>query len=78
MGDVVPNPSYGVEHHIHTGGHPPVFAKNAALTQKNLKLPSQKLLGLSLVQHDHWSPLCTWFPKKMGRGSLVVITVALI
>jgi hypothetical protein len=27
MGDVVSNPSRGVEHHIHTGGHPPVFAK---------------------------------------------------
>jgi hypothetical protein len=24
-GDVVPNPSHGVEHHIHTGGHPSVF-----------------------------------------------------
>ncbi len=26
-GDVVPNPSHGVENHIHTGGHPPIFAK---------------------------------------------------
>jgi hypothetical protein len=27
-GDVKPTPNHGVKHHIHTGSHPPVFAKN--------------------------------------------------
>jgi hypothetical protein len=26
-GDVKPTPTHGVEHHIHTGSHTPVFAK---------------------------------------------------
>jgi hypothetical protein len=34
MGDVVPSPSHGVEHHIHTGGHPTVFAKACHLDPK--------------------------------------------
>jgi hypothetical protein len=30
-GDVKPTPTHGVEHHIHTGSHPPVFAKSCRL-----------------------------------------------
>jgi hypothetical protein len=30
-GDVKPAPNHGVEHHIHTGSHPPVFAKSRRL-----------------------------------------------
>jgi hypothetical protein len=38
MGDVVPNPSHGVEHHIHMGGHPPVFAKACCLDPEKLEI----------------------------------------
>jgi hypothetical protein len=31
MGDVMPTPTRGVEHHIHTGSHPSVFAKSRRL-----------------------------------------------
>ncbi len=36
-GDVMPTPTHGVEHHIHRGSHPPVFAKSIAWIRKNLK-----------------------------------------
>jgi hypothetical protein len=37
-GVVVPNPFHGVEHHIHTGGHPPVFAKVCRLDPEKLEI----------------------------------------
>jgi hypothetical protein len=30
-GDVKPTPTHGVEHHIHTGSRPPVFAESRCL-----------------------------------------------
>jgi hypothetical protein len=36
-GDVKPTPNHGVEHHIHTGSHPPVLQNPAASIQKNCK-----------------------------------------
>jgi hypothetical protein len=44
-GDVKPTPTHGVEHHIHTVSHPPVFAKSCRLNLKKLKLPKQSLKG---------------------------------
>ncbi len=41
-GDVMPTPTHGVEHRIHTGSHPPVFAKSAAWIQKKRKLEKRK------------------------------------
>jgi hypothetical protein len=38
-GDVMPEPTHGVEHHIHTGSHPLFLQKPAALIHKILKLP---------------------------------------
>jgi hypothetical protein len=35
-GDVKPTPTHGVEHHIHTGSHPPVFAKSRRLDPEKL------------------------------------------
>jgi hypothetical protein len=40
IGDVRPTPNHGVEHHIHTGSHPPV-----ALIWTNCKLPKQSSKG---------------------------------
>jgi hypothetical protein len=37
-GDVVPNPSHGVEHHFHTGEHTPVFAKAHRLDPEKLEI----------------------------------------
>jgi hypothetical protein len=77
--DMVSDPCHGVEHHIQTGGHHPVFAKARCLDPENLKLPRWNSnvwnpLALSIFQHHHGHPLCTWFPKKVGLGDLVVIT----
>jgi hypothetical protein len=36
--DVKPTPNYGVEHHIHTGSHPPVFAKSRHLDPEKLQI----------------------------------------
>jgi hypothetical protein len=37
-GDVKPVPSHGVKHHIHTGSHPPVFAKSRRLDPEKLQI----------------------------------------
>jgi hypothetical protein len=81
-GDVVPNPSHEVEHHIHMGGHSPVFAKPTALTKKtwNCKAVFKHLESASIIPPFNITmgvPL-HMVPKKMGLGSLVVITIALI
>jgi hypothetical protein len=43
--DVKPTPTQGVEHHIHTSSHPPVFAKSRRLDPENLKLPKRYSKG---------------------------------
>jgi hypothetical protein len=48
-GDVKPTPNYGVEHHIHTGSHPPFLQNPAASIQKNCKSPRRNSYG--------WNPL---------------------
>ncbi len=37
-GDVKPTPTHGVKHHIHTGSHPPVFAKSRRLDPEKLQI----------------------------------------
>jgi hypothetical protein len=37
-GDVKPTPTHGVEHHIYTGSHPPVFAKSRHLDLEKLQI----------------------------------------
>jgi hypothetical protein len=36
--DVKPTPTHGVEHHIHTSSHPPVFAKSRRLDPEKLEI----------------------------------------
>jgi hypothetical protein len=45
-GDVVPKPTHGVEHHIHTGGHPPVFAKARRLEPAKLDVAKKEFQNL--------------------------------
>jgi hypothetical protein len=42
-GDVKPTPNHGVEHHIHTGSHPPFLQNPAASIQKNRQGGIQKV-----------------------------------
>jgi hypothetical protein len=37
-GDVKLTPTHGVEHHIHTGSHPPDFAKSHCLDPEKLQI----------------------------------------
>jgi hypothetical protein len=37
-GDVKPTPIHGVEHHIHTGSHTPIFAKLRRFDPKKLQI----------------------------------------
>jgi hypothetical protein len=37
-GDVKPTPIHGVEHHIHTGSHPPIFAKSRCFDPEKLQI----------------------------------------
>jgi hypothetical protein len=42
MGDVMPTPTHGVKHHIHTGSHPPVFAQYRRLDLDKLQIAKSK------------------------------------
>jgi hypothetical protein len=52
-GDVVPNPSHGVEHHIHTGLHPPVFAKTHHVDPEKLEIAKAEFKHLESVGIVH-------------------------
>ncbi len=80
-GDVKPTPTHGVEHHIHKGSHPPVFAKSRRLDPEKLQIAKaefKRLESAGIIHHSkspsHGHPLCTWFPKKTDRGGLVATT----
>jgi hypothetical protein len=45
-GDVMPTPTHGVEHHIHTGSHPPVLAK--------YRLPDPEKLEIAKAEFKHF------------------------
>jgi hypothetical protein len=66
--DVKPTPTYGVEHHIHTGSHPQVFAKYRRLDSEKLQIAKEEFkrlesAGIIHCSNRHGHPLCTWFPK---------------
>jgi hypothetical protein len=67
-GDVMPNPSHGVEHYIHTGGLLPVFAKACCLDPKNMKLQKRNSrvwnLLVFVVQKSPWASPLHMVPKK--------------
>jgi hypothetical protein len=39
----MPTPTHGVEHHIHTGSHPPVLAMSRRLDLEKLEIAKTKL-----------------------------------
>jgi hypothetical protein len=76
-GDVKPTPTHGVEHHIHTGCHLPVFAKSPRLDPETLQIAKaefKRLESAALIRcsKSPWASLCTWYPKKMDHCSLAV------
>jgi hypothetical protein len=82
-GDVVPNLSHGMEHHIHTGGYPTVFAIACRLDPEKFEIAKAefKCLESAGIVYCSTSPEASplhMVPKMMGLGSLVVITIALI
>jgi hypothetical protein len=55
IGDVMPKPTHGVEHHIHTGSHPPVFTKACRLDPQKLefaKAEFKKLESAGIIRHS--------------------------
>jgi hypothetical protein len=78
-GEVMPNPSHEVEHHIHTGGQLPVFAKAHRLDPEKLEIAKVELKRLEStgIVCRSTSPWVS-FSKRMGLDSLVVVTIALI
>ncbi len=70
-GDVKPTPTHGVEHHIHTGSHPPVFAKSRRLDPEKLQIAKAefKRLESAGIVHRSTSPWVSplhMVPKKGG------------
>ncbi len=48
----MPKPTHGVEHHIHTGSHPPVFAKARSLDPQNLEIAKAEFKKLIHWHHS--------------------------
>jgi hypothetical protein len=73
---VKPTPNHGVEHHIHTGSHPPVFAKSRRLDPEKLQIAKaefKRLESAGIVRLAHgtqkrWIVAALWRlpPFKSG------------
>jgi hypothetical protein len=77
-GDVKPTPTHGVEHHIHTGSHPPIFAKSRHLDPEKLEIAKAEFkrlesAGIICRSKSPWASPFHMFPKKTDLGGLVAI-----
>jgi hypothetical protein len=67
----MPTPTHGVEHHIHMGSHPPVFAKSRHLDPEKLEIAKaefKRLESAGIVRHSKslWASPLHMVPKKDG------------
>jgi hypothetical protein len=68
-GDVKQTPNHGVQHHIHTGSHPPVFAKSLRLDPEKLQIAKaefKRLESAGIVRRSKspWASPLHMVPKK--------------
>ncbi len=71
IGDVKPTPTHGVEYHIHTDSHPPVFAKSRRLDPEKLQIAKVEFKRLEFAGIVHrpkspWASPLHMVPKKDG------------
>jgi hypothetical protein len=82
IGDVMPTPTHGVEHHIHTGSHPPVIAKSRRLDPEKLEIAKAKFkitMGVFLAHGAQkiWTLATLWslLPSQFSKGGDSAILV---
>jgi hypothetical protein len=68
-GDVKPTTTHGVKHHIHTGSHPPVFAKSRCLDPQKLQIAKAEFIrlesaGIVCRSKSPWASPLHMVPKK--------------
>jgi hypothetical protein len=68
---VKPTTTHGVEYHIHTGSHPPVFAKSHRLDPEKLQIAKaefKRLESAGIIRRSTspWEPPLHMVPKKDG------------
>jgi hypothetical protein len=74
-GDVKPSPTHGVEHPIHIGSHPPVYAKSRRLNLEKLQIAKaefKRLVSAGIVHRLKlpWASPLHMVPKKDGSWLL--------
>jgi hypothetical protein len=67
--DVKPKPTHGVQHHIHTDSHPPVFEKSCHLDLEKLEIAKAEFkrlesAGIILHSKSTWGSPLHMVPKK--------------